>query len=340
MRPAAILSTVLLGCVSLHAAETSSAEVKKTQPSGDNDSISLFVENDYRFSDRYYTNGLKLTYTGEGDDFYTSWLQFKLLRLFTPDGTQAYQTASLGQNMYVASNISNPNPPTWDRPYAGWLYLDAGAHLATRDRLDSFTINLGWVGPQSFAQQSQKFWHSITGDEEPMGWDTQIKNEPTILLSYEQTRRLLRYDVSNNFSTDVLAGAGLDLGNVITQATARGFWRFGFNMPYSFSPTRIDYDSGNAVEWRPTDASPDWHCFMYGGGAARFVGYNITLNGNTMADSRSVVPKWLVGEGMAGISARYKMVQLDLNWTIQTAEFNTQTYQTFMFWTASVRVFF
>ena len=133
---------------------------------------------------------------------------------------------------------------------------------------------------------------------------------------------------------------GGELGNAMTQARARLLLRFGFNMPYSFMPNRIDSSDGNDVQWRPTDASPGWHLFAYGGGAVRFVGYDITLDGNTYRGGSSVVPKWLVGEALAGISARYKFFQADLNWTLRSAEFNTQKHPVHMFWTLSLKGYF
>ena len=329
-----VLSNILLASGGIYAQVVEEKKVDTESV------ITLRVENDIYFSDRYYTNGLKLSYTGAGDDFYTSRLQFAVLNLFVPDGRQAYQTVSIGQKMCVPGEITDPDPPAWDRPYAGWLYASFGSHLASENRLDSFAVNLGVVGPISLAEDAQKFWHSLIGAEWPMGWHEQIKNEPGIILSYEHTERFVREKITENFATDVLGSARAELGNVSTQATLRAFWRFGFNLPYSFQPNRIDSSDGNDVQWRPSEKSADWHLFMYGGGAARFVGYDITLNGNTFADSRSVVPKWLVGEIMAGVSARYKYIQADLNWTLTSAEFNNQQYPVHMIWTAEVKVFF
>lgn len=111
-------------------------------------------------------------------------------------------------------------------------------------------------------------------------------------------------------------------------------------MPYSFEPARIDYAGGNDVQWRPDGSQPKWHCFMYAGGAARFVGYDISLDGNTFADSRNVTPKWLVGEIIAGISSRYEFIQADLNWTLRSAEFNNQEFPVHMFWSLAIKAFF
>ncbi len=291
------------------------------------------------FSDRYYTNGLKISYTSEGDDFLTSRLQFAVLRAFISDG-QAYQTVSLGQKMCVSSDINLVNPPDGDRPYAGWLYLGFGSHIAKKDSLDSLTINLGVVGPYSLAEDLQKFWHSLIDTDKPMGWHNQIKNEPAINIAYEHSQRIFRRNLTDDFSTDVIASLGAELGNVMTQATARAIWRFGFNMPYSFTPSKIYASDSSEISWRPTNASPDWHLFMFGGGTARFVGYDITLDGNTYRDSYSVASKWLVGEAVAGVSARYKAVQLDLNWTLRTEEYHKQKHSPHMFWSLALRVFY
>ncbi len=303
------------------------------------ESISFRVENDIFFSDRYYTNGLKLSYATEGDDFLTSRLQFAILRAFVSDG-QVYQTVSLGQKMCVSSDINIPNPPDGDRPYAGWLYLGFGSHIAKRDSLDSLTVNLGVVGPYSLAEDAQKFWHSLTGCDKPMGWHNQIKNEPAVVISYEHNERIFRRDLTDDFSTDVVASIAAELGNVITQGRVGAIWRFGYNMPYSFSSSKMNASDSPEVMWRPTDISPDWHLFMYGGGTARFVGYDITLDGNTYRDSYSVASKWLVGEAVAGVSTRYKAFQADLTWSLSTSEYHNQKHSPHMYWSLMLRVFY
>ena len=302
--------------------------------------VAFRAENDIYFSDRYYTNGLKISYTQSGDDFLSSRLQFALLKSIFGDDLQAYQTVSVGQKMCVSSDRSVYNPPLDDRPYAGWLYASFGSHLAKENSLDSFTVSLGVVGPLSCAEETQKFWHSFVDVDKPMGWHTQIENEFGFIFSYEHNERLFKRKLTEDFSTDTIATLGADLGNVITQGFVRAIWRFGFNLPCSFSANRIDYSDANDVQWRPTDASANWHCFMYAGGSARFVGYDITLDGNTYRDSRSVASKWLVGEAIAGISSRYKYIQADLNWTLQTSEYHKQRHSPHMFWSLAIKVFF
>ena len=302
--------------------------------------LAFRFENDIFFSDRYYTNGLKLSYTQDGDDFYTSRLQFALLRSIFGDDAQTYQTVSLGQRMSISSDRSIPNPPPDDRPYAGWLYASFGSHLAKENSLDSFTITLGIVGPHSYAADVQKAWHEFIDVQRPMGWSNQIKDEFGFIVSYEHSERVYRNAITDDFSTDLVATIGADLGNVMTQAVVKGIWRFGFNMPYSFSANRVDYADANDVQWRPDSPLANWHCFMYTGGVARFVGYDISLDGNAFRHSNSVASKWLVGEFIAGISTRYKDFQADLNWTLSSAEFHKQKFTPHIFWTATIKVYF
>ncbi|MBO6102344.1 MAG: lipid A deacylase LpxR family protein [Opitutales bacterium] len=302
-------------------------------------SVSLFVENDFKFSDRYYTNGIKLTYADYGDDWWASAAQFAVLRAVGLDSDQAWQTASIGQNMCVGYDITDPNPPLDDRPYAGWLYLSSGAHLVKKDSLDSLTVTLGIVGPQSYAGDVQRAFHDIIDDPDPQGWRNQIKNEPGIVIAYCHAERLFEYAFSENFKSDFIGAAGANLGNVITEGRIKALFRIGFNLPNSFSEKRIDYSSSADVYYFDP-AAADWHLYLYAGATARFVGYDITLNGNTFADSRSVDPKWLVGEGNLGVSAKYKNLELSLNWTIRSEEFNTQRGGPHFFWCANARVLF
>lgn len=340
MRVGLILSNILVATFSaVSFAGVESATVVAQSESSQWRALSFSVENDYGFSDRYYTNGLKFSYTKSGADFWTSRLQFAALNLIAPDGAQAYESVSVGQAMYVPTNINQSNPPAWDRPYAGWLYAGFGSHLATVDTLDSFTVNLGVVGPLSLAEDAQKFYHSIIGADWPMGWHYQIKNEPGIVLAYRHSQRILRGKVTETLSADTIVSGALDLGNVVTQGEVRTIMRMGWNLPYNFEANRIDYSSGNDVQWRVANP-PNWHFYGYAGADARFVGYDITLNGNTFADSRSVVPKWLVGEFIAGLSARYESVQFDMAYTLRTAEFNNQKCPVHMFWTATFKYCF
>lgn len=300
-------------------------------------SVALFVENDFRFSDRYYTSGLKFTYTDPDCDWWASALQYKLLSLFAVSkDSQLWQTASIGNEMYVPFDISLPNPPLNDRPYAGWTYVSSGAHIANKNSLDSLTVSLGIIGPQSYSGDLQKAYHSIIDADRPMGWGYQIKNEPGIIIAYNHSQRFYTQKIAEIFSGDFIGALGANLGNVSTQGRVKALFRLGFNLPNSFEVNRIERASGQTIEYVEKD-SADWHLYLYWGATAMFIGYDITLDGNTFADSRYVSRKWLVGESNLGISARYEQFELNLNWIVRTEEFNNQRDGAHLFWCASAR---
>ncbi len=333
------LSTILGLLILFSHLSALSIEAKKVVRESAPDVLSLNIENDIYFSDRYYTNGLKLMYTTSGDDWWASKLQFFVLKnLLDTGGAQFYQTASLGQMMYVPTDIETVNYGPDERPYCGWLYLSCAAHVATRDTLDSFGVSLGVVGPASLAEDAQKFWHSLIGAHWPMGWHDQVKNEPGIIVTYKRSQRLLKFDMGGGAKSDFIGSAEVNLGNVQTNGEIRAIWRIGLNLPDSFDPNRIDNASSSDVSW--FSGREKWHFYFYCGGAARFVGYDISLNGNTFADSREVSPKWLVGEGMAGTSLRYENFELNLNWTVRSAEYVSQKFSYEMFWTLAAKIYF
>lgn len=304
------------------------------------EAISFLGENDIGFSDRYYTNGLKLTYTASGDDFLTSKLQFSLLELITDAHSQRYQTVSLGQAMYVASTITHSNPPLDDHPYAGWLYANFGAHIVTKTSLDSIAFAVGVVGDWSFAEEVQKFHHSNIDVDKPMGWRHQVKNEPTITISYNHSERFFRKSITDDFATDVIVSLGGDVGNAITQAIARTMLRFGWNLPYNYNPARIENTSANDVECL-TEKHSNLHCYCYLCPAVRFVAYDISLDGNFFRSyDRGVNSKWLVGEFTAGIATRYNKIYSDLSWTIRSEDYTTQYHPYQIFWGIKIGGYF
>ena len=74
--------------------------------------------------------------------------------------------------------------PLDDQPYAGVLYVDSMLY-ARKDRwAHVWQLKLGVVGPASQAEDVQKDFHDLIGGDEPMGWDTQLPDEPVINVGY------------------------------------------------------------------------------------------------------------------------------------------------------------
>jgi hypothetical protein len=263
--------------------------------------FNFVIENDlFLGSDRHYTNGFQASWT-TGPNRVPVWMlkAARWLPLF-PEGGTVRANYAFGQSMYTPADISLPNPPLSDRPYAGWLYASLGLVAKGETDLDQLQLQVGMVGPASFAEQTQKFVHKIIGSQEPMGWNYQLKNEPGVVLTYQHSWRTLSSSPSPfGFKFDLTPHAGAALGNVFTYANAGATIRFGWNLPDDYGPPRVQ-PSLPASGFFESQSSFGW--YLFAGVEGRAIARNIFLDGNTFADSRSVSKEPLVGDLQFGIA--------------------------------------
>lgn len=125
--------------------------------------LSLYIENDLPFEDDSdYSHGTRIEY-GPGDGW-----KF---------GVQ--------QQMYTPYDLRNSEQIPGRHPYAGYLVGFGGKRSVKKVKKDIFAysdieLQLGVLGPASFAEQTQKFTHKLTGSRYPAGWDHQLQNEAVV----------------------------------------------------------------------------------------------------------------------------------------------------------------
>ena len=165
----------------------------------------------------------RLTCDSYGEDsFVRKWSEFWSFLPFVEDeGYATYASWTVAQEMHTPDDITDPNPPMDDQPYAGVLYVDSMLY-ARKDRwAHRWQLKLGVVGPASHAGRSAEDIHELMGVDEPMGWDTQLPDEPVINVGY--TAAYLtgagRVGETAEWRVISLANAGL-----ATTSPARG-WR-------------------------------------------------------------------------------------------------------------------
>jgi len=149
-------------------------------------SIRITFDNDflnYRGdgTDRYYTNGLQLEYSypQKKKDL------FSINHLLEGDSdSNKIGHLSIVQLMFTPDNIRDSDVQYHNRPYAGALYITRG--LTTfNDGLNLTVhseINIGVIGPFSYAQNMQTWIHRMIDYTKPSGWSHQIKTD--IVLNY------------------------------------------------------------------------------------------------------------------------------------------------------------
>jgi lipid A 3-O-deacylase len=126
-------------------------------------------------TDRYFTNGAYIEFMNESlKKIPTS--KF-LISLNTP--TQELYGLSIGQEMYTPTDIKIPYIIQGDRPYAGWLFVSHSlvSTDAAKSRKMTSSLQLGLMGPGSFAEETQTAVHRLIKSPKPMGWDNQIKSD-------------------------------------------------------------------------------------------------------------------------------------------------------------------
>lgn len=298
------------------------------------DTLSIYFENDlFAGTDHYYTNGVKIGWSSAdldkfSDTPYASPL-LPLLNLVPFVNRPEFQknlTFTLGQDIYTPTNVNAVTLQPNDRPYAGWLY--GGIGLVVKDEYfrHSFGLNIGVVGPWSYAEQTQRAVHQVRGFAVPQGWDNQLHNELGVVAVYEMSWRWPHHERRVGLGWDFIPHAGFAAGNVYDYMNAGGELRAGFNLPDDFGTPGITPSSTTstpaegrqeAIRARKLDLG----AYLFARVDGRLVARNIFLDGNTFEDSPSVQHRWLVADLSSGISMNYKNTKVTYAVVYRTQEF-------------------
>ena len=295
--------------------------------------FTLYFENDYfGGEDQHYTNGVKLSWMS-GD--LTAWgvegwrkVVVEALPFVNEPDRQKNFGISLGQNIYTPQDTNLVIPDPKDRPYAGWSYVELGFVSKTDRVMDMVAIQLGIVGPHSYAEDTQRIVHEWINDDVPRGWDSQLEDEVGVNLIFERKWRLCGRALGDFLGLDLVPHVGASVGNVQTYANAGGMARLGFNLPSDFGVDLIR--GGGAVSAPIDDEDPrvaekrHWSFFIFGGVDGRAVARDIFLDGNTFEDGPSVDKKPFVGDAYYGVGVIMGTWQLTFTKAVRTIEFEGQ----------------
>lgn len=300
-----------------------------------------YFENDlFAHSDRNYTNGVKFAVASPDLEQFRDNERFgrwtRMVLEFFPfierhsrrEETEKTITLTFGQQTYTPNDIAAFDLIPDDRPYAGWLYLGTGFHSRTPHRMDSFTLQLGVVGSWSLAEDAQIIVHEFRDLQRPNGWDNQLANELGINLGYERKIRFAREELPLGLVFDAVAHAGGVLGNVSTYANAGGQVRIGLNAPRDFGGSFI---RPSGVTEAPVGIRDPRLGAGWRGGMALFalvdgrvVARDITLDGNTFADSHRVDRQTLVGDAAIGFTLMARNATITYSRVYRTRTFEGQ----------------
>jgi hypothetical protein len=310
-------------------------QVSAAEPSA-NGTLGVYFENDlFAGTDRYYTNGAKLSWSSPDlseyrDSPYASPFLplFDLLPYINEAAYQKNLVFAIGQSIYTPDNTESYDLSRNDRPYAGWLYVGVGAVWKNERVRNSLILDVGVVGSYSYAQETQRYIHDARGFDHPNGWDNQLHNELGVMLAYERTWRFPHIVRRSGFEWEFLPHAGAVVGNVKTHANFGGELRFGLNLPDDYGTGVIGPASSTST---PLDgameASRSWFplgTYFFARADGRAVGRNVFVDGNTFGDSHSVGHRLFVADLSAGIAMNYKNTKIAYAFVYRSKEFDQQ----------------
>jgi lipid A 3-O-deacylase len=324
-KKAAVLAAISFALAAPTKAQTHDppAPLNQNQGRASVGTLTLILENDLFYNlDRHYTNGVEATWT-TARDAVPSWaMRWAQWLPFVEPGAHVRGVFSLGQTMYTPSDISLNDPPPGERPYAGWLRGSMGLITENGVHMDQIQLTLGVIGPLSLAEPAQKLVHRITDAPEPKGWDTQLHNEPGVVLTYQRSWRQETFQQSG-FQVDVTPHVGGAAGNVSTYLDSGVTIRAGWLLPDDFGPPRIQPSLPGSGFFEAHSGQPvGFYGFM--GLSGRYVARNIFLDGNSFRSSRKVDRKNFVSDIQIGVAANLADARITYTHVFRSREFKTQ----------------
>ncbi len=287
--------------------------------------VSGRFENDaFGGTDRNYTDGVALSLAHTGPNWLdplADWLPWGQGRR-----TVGYDVAQL---MFTPSNLTLHNPDPKDRPYAAILAGGLSLHVEQANSYNGLKLVVGVIGPAALGRETQSGVHGLIGSTKPQGWSYQLKNEPIVNLAYEYRHKFRLAGERDAWSVEGLPIAGGWLGNMLTQAQIGGLMRAGYNIPDDFGPTLVrgmDQMPPPRRSGKP-ESNSDWGYSIYGGAVANLVLRDITLDGNTFEDSRSVDKKWFVPAEGVGLCIGNRRFQTSFTYVFWGKEFDGEQNQ-------------
>jgi hypothetical protein len=315
-----------IGVAEAMVSTASAQQVRMPPPPDPAGTFAFIFENDtFGGSDRYYTNGFLFAWRSPSYDP-PDWLG-RLTdgpSLLFP-GTTTRWGLGFGQKKWTPEDTLARDPPRDDRPYAAWLYGAITLVSYDATTLGSLELQVGVVGPSALGEQVQNTTHDLFNIARAEGWATQIKDEPGVNLVATRQWRINRPTQWDGISVGLVPSLSGSLGNVSTFAGAGVMLRLGTELEADFGPPRVRPVSVGSVFHQPTEALGDrwgWYGFM--GVEGRAVLRDISLDGNTWRDSRSVDRETWVGDASLGFALFLNRTRLTATYTVRTEEFATQ----------------
>ena len=223
---------------------------------------------------------------------------------------------AFGQNMYTPNDKKADYPLPDQHPYAGYMYGEVGYLLDSEDSNHYFGIQLGIVGPHSYAEDTQKLIHKLLGCTDPKGWDYQLKDEFVFQAIWMHKRDWLLIGDRNGWNVRLVGKVGESSGLAQVYGLMGAELRFGYNTFHG--------NMNDTVFIQAVRRNNPYSFYGILSGEFRMYAWNIFLDGNYSKESLSVDSKWDVWEGRVGFGFDIYGFDGRVLWVWRSKEYETQ----------------
>lgn len=237
--------------------------------------IGLISDNDLwtsPVSDHYYTNGIELFYRYLGTR-----KTEKLAKNITE--------FRIGQYMYNPQSPDVEKTIYHDRPFAGYLFAEAGINKFYYNE-DVLKVNLqvGVVGPESMADDLQKLIHDTFGYDAVRGWQYQIQTTFALQGNVMYSKKIL----PNRFKEkiDFHIQGDLNIGTIWMGASVGPMARISLKRP--LQPIYNSALHGAALNPDKESYKDQKEFFLYLNPSINYQRYDATIQGSMFNDESPI----------------------------------------------------
>lgn len=260
--------------------------------------VGLVTENDLYTSsknDKYYTNGLELFY------------RFLIKNNDSKVNKKSIEF-NIGQYIYSPKFVNKGAIAVIDRPFAGYLFAGAEkGFFYKNESVFKAGIELGFLGPDSFARETQNKLHEVLSYKPVYGWETQIANGVAIQIHFLFSKKV--YSKLNSDKIDFHIHSDVNVGTIFTSISVGFLSRIGFRKLVPIYDSNL-YGASITSEI----GQPHREFYFYIAPSIKYQMYDATIQGSLFNDNSPVtfnlIPIRFNGE--AGL--KYRKDNLNLSY--------------------------
>jgi hypothetical protein len=260
--------------------------------------VGLVTENDLYTSsknDKYYTNGLELFY------------RFLIKNNDSKVNKKSIEF-NIGQYIYSPKFVNKGAIAVIDRPFAGYLFAGAEkGFFYKNESVFKAGIKLGFLGPDSFARETQNKLHEVLSYKPVYGWETQIANGVAIQTHFLFSKKV--YSKLNSDKIDFHIHSDVNVGTIFTSISVGFLSRIGFRKLVPIYDSNL-YGASITSEI----GQPHREFYFYIAPSIKYQMYDATIQGSLFNDNSPVtfnlIPIRFNGE--AGL--KYRKDNLNLSY--------------------------